>query len=69
MIINTNTIQSAQPIVMLVLGAGISWLIKGQWSIRKEAKEGRKELHKKIDKYTTQLTTLVAQHKINHPGQ
>lgn len=40
-----------------------------QNSIRTEAKNGREALHKRIDPISLSVTTLAAQHIINHPGQ
>ena len=59
-------------IISILLGT----LLKGQSSIRKEAKDGREKIYKKIedqnDKHNElshEVNTLKAHHKQNHPGQ
>ncbi len=55
---------------------GIKQLMKGQTTIKEEAKTARKVLHTKIedivtklDNYSGRLIQLESFHKTNHPGQ
>ena len=52
-----------------VIAVGVGFLLKGQKSIEKKAREGREKLHEKFDKSSNTLTKIVQCHNINHPGQ
>jgi hypothetical protein len=63
-------------IVGTIISFGIAALIKGQYTIKNDAKEGRRTLHTKfdnldtkVDKYSDRLIKLETFHKVNHPGQ
>ena len=67
-------------IIGTLLSVGISVIIKGQFTTRKEAKEGRQDIHKKmdiefksinnkLDSQERRLTSVESCHRINHPNQ
>ena len=56
-------------IVGTLITIGVGYLIHGQHSIRKEAKEGREALHKKLNPLLDRMTQIETFHKVNHPGQ
>ena len=77
---DTETFFTVERIAYSVISLGIAYLVKGQKSIRKEAKQGRAVLHTKIDdktkelsrkitKFTERLVVVETQNKINHPEQ
>lgn len=63
-------------IIGTIVSIGIGALIKGQSTIKNEAKAARKILHEKIehldtklDDYSGRLIQIETFHKNNHPGQ
>ena len=66
-----------ETVAMIIITLGIGYLVRGQWFIRKEAKNGRNLLHTKIDELVKQkidpalekLTEVRSCHNINHPEQ
>ena len=48
---------------------GVKMMLKGQCTIKTEAKQGRRDIHKKIDPIIELTKELAVCHGLNHPGQ